>query len=774
MAILDAYGNEVKLPAKPQKGYGISYRVSSREYDYSTRDLTPAGLWGAAVAADSGDTSALQTYFEKAFRHDSKLYNLDQRRRNAIAGLDWEWRPYREDTEEPDSSDVENCELIADVVERIPKIQDNVKGILSAIGCGFAVWDINWVDVNGVLVPYLRSIPQRLFTWQDQDADQLVTTDWPNVLTEEDTTYGTPLKPEKAIVAIYQDAVEPWHCGVMQSCIWYWLRKRQLWSQVMSTGERFAEPIPVGYYGVDEQNARIENEVMDAQEAYGPGGVIALPGTGAPLTQDKDGRFRGAYLDLKQPDLRVPQGFWSANIEACDREMSIAWTSGNLLTDTTGGTGTYSALEGQAKSEVKDIRQHDADWLAMGPMRDLARMILLFNKGPDAAQRVPILDFPGLAPAADLVQKSTVYEIIGRTNWDAVRGLPREIREEFEIPEMEEQEPEEKPEVEEGPTLEPEPTEPPDEGPYDDLDQINDIMTSDRLAAAIIKDPGIEAIMKDVAKLAAKSDPFNEAAAEGVRDRVTAYLLRMKNPPKSPKAFQNAVLKHIDANYAELADELDNAGMTDWFESTYKKYKTQDRSIWHGKTPPQMAVSFGTKDVRAAKHMADQAYWHFSKFTDNDTFRKPIQDFLAKTYMEDGAQLFVRNEKVVKAFAQKLGDTTKELASHEVDRIARTSVARAREQARIMQMADAGVKKAVVSVHPDACPICRAYAGKTVDVAAEVVWMEHLEMLSGEDYHEALKEHSKQAIKGVPPHEFDLSGGGPLYHPNCRCGVDME
>jgi len=769
MAILDAYGNPVKLGAKPKRGYGVSYKASSREYDYTTRTLTPAGLWAAAVNADNGDTSALQTYFEKAFRHDAKLYNLDQRRRSAIAGLEWEWRPYvNEDDEDYQDSDGENCKLVGDIFNRIPRIQDHVKGICGAIPCGFSVWDINWMDgLGGTLRPYLRTMPQRLYTFCVQDQEEIITSDWPNVLTDDNTVYGEPLAPEKTIVAVYQDAPEVWHCGIMQSVIWYWLRKRQLWGQLMATGERFAEPIPVGYYGMDEENGQLEGEVLDAQEAYGPGAVLAVPGTGEPLKYGPDGKVRGAYLDLKQPDLKIPAGFWEMSLEQCDREMAIAFTSGNLLTDTTGGTGTYSAQKGQRAAEKEDLRAHDADWLQMGAVRDLARLILLFNKGEEAAERLPRFTCPGLEEPENLELRSSVIKTLGETNWDNLRAMPDELKESFELPEFEDSEPQEPDGAPPAPNAPPVPNEPPeDEEEPEEL-----VQACDHFTAAV--DPGIEQIKQDIASLVAKAEPFNEQAAAQVEDRVTAYLLRMKRPPKTAKAFQKTVLRHIDANYEALGAELDHAGMGEWFEETYKKYKTTDRSVWPGE-PPKVAISFGAKDIRSAKHMADQAYWHFSKFTDNETFRKPMQDFLKKTYMDEGAQVFSRNKDVVEKFAKKLGKTTKDLADHEIDRIARTSVARAREQSRIMQMADAGVDRAVVITHPDACPVCTKYKGQTIDVKTEVQYMAHLETLDGDEYHEALRAHSKQAAKGVPPHEFqDAGGGSPLYHPNCRCGVDM-
>jgi hypothetical protein len=90
-----------------------------------------------------------------------------------------------------------------------------------------------------------------------------------------------------------------------------------------------------------------------------------------------------------------------------------------------------------------------------------------------------------------------------------------------------------------------------------------------------------------------------------------------------------------------------------------------------------------------------------------------------------------------------------------------------------MQMSDAGVVRAEVVTHPEACPICQHYEGKTINVADEVKWIEDMGQLSGDAWEKEARKHTEQAIKGVPPHEFTDGGGGPLYHPNCRCSVEM-
>jgi hypothetical protein len=248
----------------------------------------------------------------------------------------------------------------------------------------------------------------------------------------------------------------------------------------------------------------------------------------------------------------------------------------------------------------------------------------------------------------------------------------------------------------------------------------------------------------------------------------------MKNPPKTPQAFQRAVLRHIQASYAGLADELEAAGMGAWFEDTYRHYRLHDRSAWPKGEMPPIAATWGTMDTRMVEQMTTQPLWYFSKYTDNLTYRRPMQSFLAREYADKGAQLFVRDEAIVQKFASRLGKTIKKLDGYEVDRIARTSVARAREEARLMQMFAAGAKTATVRCHPDCCPICAQYEGKAIDVEAEVAWVDHLEGLEPKAWEKAIKKHGKEAMRGVPPHEFHMGAGGPLYHPNCRCGVDIR
>ncbi len=260
----------------------------------------------------------------------------------------------------------------------------------------------------------------------------------------------------------------------------------------------------------------------------------------------------------------------------------------------------------------------------------------------------------------------------------------------------------------------------------------------------------------------------------------------MKEGAATQKSFTKQVLRHIDREYAALSTELEAAGLGDWFAKTYEDYKKRDFAIWKkddgkptasppGGPPgePPIAVKFGNKDRRAMAHIRRSTGWFFSKFTENETYRKPMENFLGRVYSEQGAMLNARNPKVVEEFGKVLGKTTKNLSDMEIDRIARTTVARAREQARIMQMADAGVVTAEVVTHPDACEICSPYSGKKIDVQSEVDYIQATAQMSDEEWQETARAHTKQAMRGVPPHEFKDGGGAPLYHPNCRCSVSM-
>jgi len=781
-SIVDRWGNPYKA-SRPDRNWAHKVLAKHRNYSRLIKGLNPDTVWALQNAAYQGDTSGLQSVFEQMVAHDGHLANLDQRRRGTVAGLEWEFRPYldrptyqggkKKEPEKPDPKDEEICNFVQDVIWRIPDLQDHIKSMLDAIGKGFSVLQIRWIPDGGILRPYLRAMPQRLFTFRYKSGEDEVTSEWPRLLTDAEPTYGVELDPTRYLVSLYCDRnSEPFRSGVFWQCLWYWLRKHEAWAQFMATGERFCDPGLLGYVHPDDWNSQIPNTIQDILDGWGPGANNLIPGTGGPLDPEVG---HGAYIQNPQANLRIPQDFWMAAIKSSNDEMTKAFAGSSLATDL-GSVGARSAVETFRGAEQEDIRKPDFDWWAMGGMTRLMELIVLFNKGEDASSRLPYLYAPDLDPEEDRKLNAEVLEITGRVNFDNVLKTPPELRDRLGLPEMEQ--PEETPEPGEEPPTEPPPAEEGEPEIPEPFQERAEAIVSARAECScddlLLKaPPGIEDIKRDIAGLLAKIDPLNREASEQIRDRVTTHLLRMKRAPKTPQAFQRSVLRIIEASYEDLAAELEGAGLGPWFEKTYKHYKTTDRAIWPTEPPP-VALQFGLRDVQSAKHMAEQAYWHFSRFTDNETYRKSMQNFLTKAYMDEGAPLFVRNTEVVKKFATKLGETTKGLADHEIDRIARTSVARAREQARIMQMADAGISSAEVMVHPDACEICRQYAGTTIDVASEVSWMEHLETLSPEEYHKALRNHSKQALKGVPPHEFQMSGGGPLYHPNCRCGVSMK
>lgn len=802
--IYDAWGDPY-INENLGKGFEHDLFVKDRDYDYSIKGLAPAGLWSAMQSAYTGDVSALQSYFEQSLSRDGHLHSLDQRRRRGVSGLDFELRPYADRPgwelkdgkpakaeDKYEDEDIETCNMVNDILWRIPNIQEHIETMLDAVGKGFSVLQINWVDDGGLLRPFMRSVPQRKFTFAKDNPEDVLTDEWPTLLTDEAPSYGEEISPHRYIVSCYRDRnVEIWKCGLMWASILFYLRKNQGWQQNMSTGERYANPPLVGWIAPEAWNAQVVSTVKTAMRQWGPGNSVVIPGTGEPL-KDVDvvkGVPRGAYLSQPEVNLKLPSDFWKMTRDDCDRELSKLWTLGNLTTDVL-AAGSKAAEEGQRRTEIEDTRKPDVDWLACGPLYRLVELIVYHNRGPEAARRLPVLTAPGLEPEPDMQARAEKFKSIGDTNWDGVRGAPEEVRDLLDIPEMEPPEepelppqlpPQEPPVPPEQPRQPPpgqeqEQQQPPEEKPPFPPKKIEACACESIFMADAT--PGTETAFQElrdrIAAALAKTEPLNEAAAEQIRDRVTAHLLRLKNAPKTPAAFQKKIMRVIDARYDELAAEFESAGMGEWFEDTYKHYKTTDRAVWPKKGPPASAITFGAADERMAKHIGETANWHFSKFTDNETFRRPMESFLTKTYATEGAQLNVRNPKVVKAFAKQLGTTTRDLAEHEIDRIARTTVARAREQARIMQMRDAGIKRAVVRTHPDACPICAQYEGRVLDVQSEVQWIDHLATLKGEAWEKAVRDHGKNAIKGVPPHEFDMGAASPLYHPHCRCGVDMK
>lgn len=799
--LLDAWGKPLELREFAGTGFQHPIQVGDRDYDYSIRGLAPTGLWAAIVSAQGGDVSALQSYFEQAISRDGHLHSLDQRRRRGVSGLEFELRPYQERPGweykdgklrkaegKYEDKDLEVCQMVQDVLWRIPNFQEQVETMLDAVGKGFSVLQINWIDDGGLLRPFLRSIPQRKFTFAKDDPEAELEREWPTILTDDSPMYGEDISPARYIVAVYRDRnVEAWKCGLMWPSLWFYLRKNEGWSQNMATGERYANPPLVGYVAPEAWNSQVISTVQNAMKRWGPGSSVIVPGTGEAL-KDVDvvkGVPRGAFITQPEVNLKLPADFWQMTREDCNREMSKIWTLGNLTTDVI-GVGSKAATESQRDTELEDTRKPDVDWLACGPLYRLIELIVFYNKGAEAAKRLPVLTCPALEPEDDILARATKFKTIGETNWDAVRDAPLEVRDELDIPEMEPpEEPEEPPPGQVPPGQQPpngqQPPPPNGQQPPQGQPPVPPKPVPPKVEASCDcaerfeakAAPGANELKKLVDELVAMVDPLTTEARGRIRDRVTTHLLRMKTAPKNPEAFAKAVVKHVDAAYEPLSAELKNAGMEKWFEDTYRHYKTTDRSLWGTRPVPPTALEFGGPDLRMARQMSKSTNWFFSKFTDNETYRKPMQDFLIREYAEKGAQLNVQNPETIKAFAKKLGDTAKELADHEIERIARTSVARARENARIMQMRSAGVSKAQVNAHPDACPICAAYSGQAIDVQAAAAEIEALEALEGDAWVEAVRAQQKQSAKGVPPHEFSDGAGGPLYHPNCRCGVTM-
>jgi phage gp29-like protein len=439
MTLLDARGREIPLTDASSETQVYRRRGSDRKYEAFIANLSPQRLRAAQADNNVGKCALLQTYFEQAVLTDSFIRSMYQRRLGVIASMEFEIHPYRErdvdgDWSEPTSQDVSTAEVVRRVFDRIQGWRGLLYGILSAIPYGFSVHQIRWQSLDGLFVPFFEWLPNRKITFACANPTEEVELYWPNVLTDDNPQTGSYLEPIRTLYCVYGQHPEPWNCGLMHPTLTAWMRKHELMRQRWSTGERFAEPMLIGYVGVEEQNTPLTESLLNIMKNVGPGSYNVIPGTGGNLVHDSNGMMRGGKIDFLQPNMTIPQNFWDAGIDDCNKEIGILWTGGNLLSDTTGGTGTHAAASTQRESEYDSIVRNDAKWLEDDALDQLVRLIVAVNVGDTS--RLPSVALSDLAPIDDRKVMAEIYSILGGVDWGAVSQMPLEVREELGLPEL--------------------------------------------------------------------------------------------------------------------------------------------------------------------------------------------------------------------------------------------------------------------------------------------------------------------------------------------------
>ena len=364
--------------------------VSDARLDYLraavSDTLNFSSLRSMLVAADGGDLARGLKLFEEMLQKDATLYSVAQTRMDALTGLEYEIVSAADvdETAERESAD-EAADYVRRRLSKLEGFDSALEHMATAIGSNLTVNELVWegrapIEIINVPIHRLR---------QEANEPGLV-----RVVVDEDRK-GVPAEGPKWVVHVpASTSGYPFTRSILRAQAFVYLTKMLALTDWIVFCEIFGMPIRIAKYAT--------NTTPEEKEE--------LIGMMKNLGSKAFGVFsQSVTLDFVESSQRGTAPFQTL-IDWCDRTQAKIWLGGNLLSDTTAGTGTRAAASAQDELR-EDLR--DGDIKREG--RTIRQQIL----GPMCAYRfgcdVPVPYFGRVKPEAiDRIQEGSVMECAQR------------------------------------------------------------------------------------------------------------------------------------------------------------------------------------------------------------------------------------------------------------------------------------------------------------------------------------------------------------------------
>jgi len=289
-----------------------------------TDDLTFSQLASHLAEGDSGDAATMLKLWSEMLGKDIRLRSVVNTRIAALTGLEWEIVAGSKE-----ANLEEKANAAADYVrETLGSLRDDtgkavfpraLRKMAKAIPTNLGVLEIDW---KGTVPVNLRPVSDTRLTIDYQQS--------PDVRIITDTSpMGIELPPNKFIVHIPDDTdVNPFAETTARAIATLWLAKKLCFYDWNRFAELFGLPLRVGTYpeGTSETD---KAAILAALENMGSCGYGI--------------KREGIEFVFQQAQSRSEEPF-SRIMEYIDRQISIGLLGGNLVADTTGGTGTFATI----------------------------------------------------------------------------------------------------------------------------------------------------------------------------------------------------------------------------------------------------------------------------------------------------------------------------------------------------------------------------------------------------------------------------------------------
>jgi len=365
MAILDRHGNPIqpRQLAEPQTRRDAKFARLHREFaGHPSRGLTPPKLASILRAAEEGDLVGQHELFLDMEEKDGHLYAEMQKRRMAVAGLDWSIQPPRN----PSAAEKKQAAYLEELIRDIPDIEDVVYDLADAVGHGFACLEYEWRKLGAEWLP--KAILHRPQSWFTVDRDTRS-----ELRLRSDSADGDPLQPFGWIVHAHR-AKSGYlaRSGLHRVLAWPFLFKNYSVRDLAEFLEIYGLPARIGKYppgASDAEKATLLKAVMSI--GHNAAGIIP---EGMAL------EFLAAAMGASDP--------FEVMIAWCERTQSKAILGGTLTAEP-GAVGSRSL--GEVHNEVRvEIRDHDARQIGSSLTRFLVYPLAVLNTaGIEDPRRCP-------------------------------------------------------------------------------------------------------------------------------------------------------------------------------------------------------------------------------------------------------------------------------------------------------------------------------------------------------------------------------------------------
>lgn len=313
-----------------------------------------SALLGILQGAEFAYLVSQAELFDDMEERDAHLYSEMNKRKNAVAKLDWRLSPSRL-AGAREKKDVANLE---DVLRDSIDVETLIYDLASGIGHGFSCVEIEWGrGENGWWLPKaLHHRPQRWFT-VDRETRRIIRLRSPGKVNGEDLIHNAWIVHQHSAKTGY-----PATQGLFRVLALPYLFKNFAVKNWLRFLEMYGVPLRILMtQGKDDQQRQ---ELITELLALGSNGAAVLNNI---LGED----FKTANMTSGEG-----QGFMSL-VEWAEKSMSKAILGGTLSSDT-GKNGNYATAKVHDDARL-EIREHDAKQIAASLTRDLIGSIVRLN-----------------------------------------------------------------------------------------------------------------------------------------------------------------------------------------------------------------------------------------------------------------------------------------------------------------------------------------------------------------------------------------------------------